>query len=507
MLIKPGKLTHPQIAAIRHGDEIVQLDPDCWHDVDRSREAVEQLIQRGDTIYGLNTGFGMLANQKISSAELADLQLNLVRSHCAGTGPLLDDRIVRLIMLLKANSLARGFSGVRRDVIETLLAFLNADVLPCVPESGSVGASGDLAPLAHLTLALIGEGEVRTGGVRMPASAGIADHNLGQLNLATKEGLALINGTQVSTALALAAWYDARQVFRAALIAGALSVDAVKGSDTPFDPRIHEIRNHETQRRCAGHYRALLDHSEIRDSHRDCERVQDPYSLRCQPQVMGSCLESLEHAAKILLREANAVSDNPLVFSDDLSILSGGNFHAQPVAMAADQMAVAIAEIGSLSERRIALLIDAHLSGLPPFLIENGGLNSGFMIPQVTAAALTSENKHLATPCSTDSLPTSANQEDHVSMATYAARRLQKMIQNVNTIIAIEMLAGCQGIDFRAPMKTSQPLQAAYQAVRDQADFYASDRTFHQEIERVAESVVAGDALAGILPVEEIFFA
>ncbi len=505
MLIEPGKLTHSQIAQIRHGNEQITLADAAWPVIDRSRSVVNILIARGDTVYGLNTGFGSLANEKISPSDLKQLQINLVRSHCAGTGPLLDNNIVRLILLLKLNSLARGFSGVRREVIGILIDCLNANLLPCIPEQGSVGASGDLAPLAHMSLALIGEGEIRVDGRSFPAADALRKHGIEPLALEAKEGLALLNGTQVSTALALAAWYDARQTFRAALVAGSMSVDAARGSDTPFDPRIHAIRNHESQIRCARLYRDLLASSQIRDSHRNCSRVQDPYSLRCQPQVMGACLESLEHAAGVLLREANAVSDNPLVFADDLSMISGGNFHAEPVALVADQMAVAIAEIGSLSERRIALLIDGHLSGLPPFLIEHGGLNSGFMIPQVTAAALASENKHLASPCSVDSMPTSANQEDHVSMATYAARRLGRMIGNVDTIIAIEMLAAAQGIEFQAPLTTSKKLQSAHGAVRAQADFYTVDRPFHHEIERIRSAVVSGDSLAMIIPVEDIF--
>jgi histidine ammonia-lyase len=446
-----------------------------------------------------------LADQKISTTALAQLQLNLVRSHSAGTGSLIEDRIVRLIMLLKLASLARGFSGVRREVIDILIRCLNENILPCIPEQGSVGASGDLAPLAHLSLALIGEGDVRRGDQIISAATALAEKDISPLQLQAKEGLALLNGTQVSTALALAALYDAQKTFRAAVVAGALSVDAAKGSDTPFDERIHAVRNQPAQIQCAGLYRKLLDGSEIRRSHVDCSRVQDPYSLRCQPQIMGACLESLDHAASILLNEANAVSDNPLVFPDDASMLSGGNFHGEPVALVADQMAIAIAEISALAERRIALLIDKHLSELPPFLTREGGLNSGFMIPQVTAAALASENKHLANPCSTDSLPTSSNQEDHVSMSTYAARRLSKMVENANAILAIELLAACQGIDFHAPLKTSPRLQMVYQAVRAEADFYDHDRTFYQEIEKVKRTVVANDALADVLHLADVF--
>lgn len=505
MEITPGKITREQLREFYFAASDVSLSDSCWADVQRSRNVVLELIEKGRTVYGLNTGFGLLANKKISTEDLAKLQVNLVRSHSAGTGKPLAVHIVRMIMLLKAASLARGYSGVRREVIEILMECLRSNLHPCIPEQGSVGASGDLAPLAHMSLALIGEGQFLSADGTVDADKALADVEIKPLELQAKEGLALLNGTQVSTALALGSLFDAQRTFRAAIVAGAMSVDAAKGSDTPFDSRIHEIRNHSSQIKCAELYRSLLSGSEIRESHRDCSRVQDPYSLRCQPQVMGACLNSLLHAESVLIDEANAVSDNPLVFADDVSMLSGGNFHAEPVAIVSDQIAVALAEIGSLSERRIALLIDKHLSELPPFLVEDGGLNSGFMIPQVTAAALVSENKHLATPCSTDSLPTSANQEDHVSMATYAAKRLAQMVRNTNAIIAIELLAACQGIDFRAPHQTSKPLQSARKLVRRFAQFYESDRTFHNEISDVVEQVISKNALDSALPIESIF--
>ncbi len=492
MLIKPGKLSLEQLRSCYFEPAAVELDKSCWADVDRSQQTVAELLKTGDSIYGLNTGFGLLAKKQISDDDLAQLQLNLVRSHAAGVGEPIAKPVVRLIMLLKLASLSRGFSGVRREVIDQLIALLNADVLPVIPSQGSVGASGDLAPLAHMSLPLIGEGNVWLPDVETPvdASEGLAKAGVEPLQLGPKEGLALLNGTQVSTALALAGLFQAERVFDAAMVAGAMSVDAAMGSDTPFDPRIHEIRNHSTQIACAARYRELLSGSEIRASHVDCDRVQDPYSLRCQPQVMGACLESIEHARMVLLRESNAVSDNPLVFSDDKSILSGGNFHAEPVGLVADQVALAIAEIGSLSERRIALLIDRHLSNLPSFLVEDGGLNSGFMIPQVTAAALVAENQHLSSPVTINSLPTSANQEDHVSMATYAARRLTPMSRNTATIVAIELLAACQGIDFRAPLKTSPRLQAVHKAVRKLAARYESDRAFDSDIAAVTRLVL-----------------
>ena len=505
MEFEPGKLTIDQLTQFYYANDPITLSESCWQDVEKSRNVVMELIDRGETVYGLNTGFGLLANKKISTEDLAKLQVNLVRSHSAGIGRLMDGSVVRLIMLLKATSLARGYSGVRREVIDILIQCLNANLLPCIPEKGSVGASGDLAPLAHMSLALIGEGQIGCEREASPSSDAMTKAGIAPLQLEAKEGLALLNGTQASTALALSALFNAKRTWRAGIVAGALSVDAAKGSDVPFDPRIHEIRNHESQILSARLYRELLTGSEIRESHRDCSRVQDPYSLRCQPQVMGACLTSLIHAEQVLIKEANAVSDNPLVFADDGSMLSGGNFHAEPVAIVADQIAVALAEIGSLSERRIALLIDKHLSNLPPFLIEDGGLNSGFMIPQVTAAALASENKHLAAPCSTDSMPTSANQEDHVSMATYAASRLAQMVENTNSILAIEMLAACQGIDFHKPLKTSKLLQNAHDAVRENAEFYANDRTFHQEIANTRDKVVASKMLDSVLGISAIF--
>ncbi|HEY4974988.1 MAG TPA: histidine ammonia-lyase, partial [Steroidobacteraceae bacterium] len=364
----------------------------------RSRAVVDRLIARGETAYGINTGFGSLASERISTAQLAQLQHNLVLSHAAGTGEPLPDAIVRLILVLKIASLGQGYSGVRPATLRALQALLRAGVYPLIPAQGSVGASGDLAPLAHLAATLLGVGEVRYRGRVLSAAKGLERAGLKPLRLAAKEGLALLNGTQVSTALALAGLFAIEDVFAAALVAGALSVDALKGSDVPFDPRIQQVRGQPGQILVARRLRALLRGSRIRASHLDCSRVQDPYSLRCQPQVMGACLELMHGAAATLLREANAVTDNPLVFAADQSVLSGGNFHAEPVAFAADQLALAVAEIGSLAERRIALLVDTKMSGLPAYLVKNSGLNSGFMVAQVTAAALASENKQRAHP-------------------------------------------------------------------------------------------------------------
>jgi len=467
--------------------------------VRRSRAMIENLIARGATAYGINTGFGSLASERIPTADLERLQHNLVLSHAAGTGAPLGDDIVRLVLVLKIASLAQGHSGVRPQTLRALQALLRAEVYPVIPGQGSVGASGDLAPLAHLSAVLLGVGEVRHRGRLLPAARGLAIAGLRPLRLAAKEGLALLNGTQVSTALALAGLFAIERVFAAALVSGAMSVDALKGSDTPFDRRIHEIRRQPGQLAAAAALRALLRGSRIRASHLSCARVQDPYSLRCQPQVMGACLDLLHGAAATLLREANAVTDNPLVFARDGEVLSGGNFHAEPVAFAADQLALAVAEIGSLAERRLAILVDTKMSGLPPFLVANSGVNSGFMVAQVTAAALASENKALAHPSSIDSLPTSANQEDHVSMATYAARRLLAMADNAAGIIAIELLAAAQGVDFHRPLRSSAALEQAHALLRRRVPRLARDRFFAPDI-AAARALVTGGALGALLP-------
>ena len=470
----------------------------------RASAAVVQRAAAGDApVYGVNTGFGKLAGTRIAADDLALLQLNLIRSHSVGVGEPLAPAVVRLVLALKAASLARGHSGVREEVVDAIVAVHDAGIVPLVPSQGSVGASGDLAPLAHLTLALLGEGEcIDERGERIAADYALRSAGITPLVLEAKEGLALINGTQVSTALALHALFAFEPVLEAALVVGALTVDAARGSDGPFDPRIHELRGQPGQIDVARYYRALLAGSEIRRSHlQGDDRVQDPYSLRCQPQVVGACLDQLRHAALVLVREANAVTDNPLVFasSDDEAgaIISGGNFHAEPVALAADAMAVAIAEVGAIAERRIAMLIDAGVSRLPPFLTAEPGLNSGFMIAHVTAASLASENKSLAHPASVDSLPTSANQEDHVSMATFAARRLQPMIANTATILAIELLAAAQGIEFLRPLASSASLEAAHALVRQRCAAMPGDRSLAPDIER-ATTLVRGGALARV---------
>lgn len=470
----------------------VDVGGDARRRVAESNELIDDVVAHGDTVYGVNTGFGQLASVRVSDDELVLLQENLVRSHAVGVGKDLDDGIVRLIMLMKVISLAEGFSGVRLELIDTLCKLINAEIYPRIPSRGSVGASGDLAPLAHMAGALIGIGEVRVRGDLVPAAIALKAAGIEPIRLAPKEGLALLNGTQVSTALTLAAVFRTENVLAAALMAGAMSSDAIKGSDTPFDRRIQTVRGHGGQIAVAGVLRELMRGSEIRASHEDCDHVQDPYSIRCQPQVIGACLDVLRHVCSVLETEANAVTDNPLVFADSKAVLSGGNFHAEPVALAADYLALAIAEIGALSERRIALLIDAHLSGLPAFLVEDGGLNSGFMMAQVTAAALASENKSHAHPASVDSIPTSANQEDHVSMATFAARRLHNMVDNIANIVAIEILAAVQGIEFRQN-KSSAAIQGVVAAVREISPAYDKDRSLSSDILRVAATIDDGD--------------
>lgn len=477
LTLKPGTLTLAQLRSIHAAPVRLQLDASAAPAIDASVACVEQIIAEDRTAYGINTGFGLLASTRIASHDLENLQRSLVLSHAAGIGAPLDDDLVRLIMVLKINSLSRGFSGIRRKVIDALIALVNAEVYPHIPLKGSVGASGDLAPLAHMSLVLLGEGKARYKGQWLSATEALAVAGLEPLTLAAKEGLALLNGTQASTAYALRGLFYAEDLYAAAIACGGLSVEAVLGSRSPFDARIHEARGQRGQIDTAACFRDLLgDSSEVSLSHKNCDKVQDPYSLRCQPQVMGACLTQLRQAAEVLGIEANAVSDNPLVFAAEGDVISGGNFHAEPVAMAADNLALAIAEIGSLSERRISLMMDKHMSQLPPFLVENGGVNSGFMIAQVTAAALASENKSLAHPASVDSLPTSANQEDHVSMATFAARRLTDMVENTAVVVGIEAMAACQGIELKHELKSSPLMEAEFDAIRAHVGFIEQDR-------------------------------
>ncbi|MBW3166507.1 histidine ammonia-lyase [Ferrimonas balearica] len=502
LTLNPGQLSLPQLRAIsREGVNLV-LDEAAYPAIDASAAAVAQVIERDQVVYGINTGFGLLANTRIAKDDLELLQRSIVLSHAAGTGEPMSDATVRLMMVLKINSLARGFSGIRREVIDALIALVNAGVYPIVPEKGSVGASGDLAPLSHMVLPLLGEGDVRYHGQVIKATDGLAKAGLKPMTLAAKEGLALLNGTQASTALALEGLFHAEDLWAGGSVVGAISVEAALGSRRPFDPRVHEVRGQRGQIDAAATFRHLLGtESELGDSHANCDKVQDPYSLRCQPQVMGACLTQIRQAAEVLLVEANGVTDNPLVFPTDegADFISGGNFHAEPVAMAADNLALAISEIGALAERRIALLIDRHLSGLPAFLVDNGGVNSGFMIAQVTAAALASENKSLAHPASVDSLPTSANQEDHVSMATFAARRLREMAANSRGVLAVELLAACQGLDFRAPLKASVAVETAKAQLRETVAFYDKDRFFAPDIEK-ATALLASARYNSLIP-------
>lgn len=469
-----------------------KLDAASLTRIRASATSVERIVAGGETVYGINTGFGLLANTRIPAERLAELQRNLILSHSCGLGDALPRHVVRLMIVLKLLGLGRGYSGVRPLVIDALQALLDKDAMPLIPAQGSVGASGDLAPLAHLIAAMMGEGRIDVAGDILPAKDALAKLGMQPLELGPKEGLALINGTQASTAIALDALFMAERVFGAALAAGALSVDALKGSVKPFDPRLSDVRGQPGQIRVASLVRELLDGSEIVESHFRCGRVQDPYSFRCQPQVMGASLDLLTNAARTLTIEAGAVTDNPIVFEDQDIAISGGNFHAQPVAFAADIIAMAMCEVGSLSERRTAVLIDPKMSGLPAFLTDDGGVNSGLMIPQVTQAALVAENRSLAFPSSVDSVPTSAGQEDHVSMAPISARKAATIARNVAGIVAVELIAAAQGVEYHAPLKTSARLQPVHVKVREISPRLESDRYWADEMAALQAAVLAG---------------
>jgi len=499
VILTPGSVSLAQWREIYLG-ESVTLDPAAYPAVAAGAAAVAEILARGEPVYGINTGFGRLASVRIAAADLDTLQRNLVLSHAAGVGDPMPAAVVRLMLALKLGSLAQGASGVRTATVALLEQMLARGLLPVIPAQGSVGASGDLAPLAHLAAVMIGAGAVFWAEDRLPAREGLALAGLEPVTLGPKEGLALLNGTQFSTAFALAGLFEAERLFRAALVTGALATDAARGSDAPFDPRIHALRGHKGQIETADALRRLMADSAIRASHLiGDERVQDPYCLRCQPQVMGAALDVLRQAAATLATEANGVTDNPLIFSDPAEALSGGNFHAEPVAFAADMIAMAVCEIGSIAERRVAMLVDPALSGLPAFLAPNPGLNSGFMIPQVTAAALVSENKGRAFPAVVDSIPTSANQEDHVSMAAHGARRLIAMTDNLRAIIAIELLAAAQGCDFHA-LRSSAALEKVRAAVRAKVPRLEDDRYFAPDIEAAISLLRAGDLALDDLP-------
>lgn len=491
--LTPGSVSLAKLEAIYREGSAVILDDAAKTAIEKSAGRLREAAMGEEAVYGVNTGFGKLASVRIDASDTATLQRNLILSHSAGVGAPLPDQMTRFIMTLKLISLGRGASGVRREVVELIEAMIAADILPVIPAQGSVGASGDLAPLAHMTLALIGEGMVRVRGETIAAKKALADAGLAPIELQAKEGLALINGTQVSTALALAGLFEAFALAKAALTTSALSVDAAMASVAPFTEEIHTLRGHRGQIEAAARLRELLNGSNILESHRvNDERVQDPYCMRCQPQVTGAAIDLLRQAAATLAIEANAATDNPLVLSSG-DIISGGNFHAEPVAFAADQVAIAVAEIGAIAQRRIALLVDPALShGLPAFLSPKPGLNSGLMIAEVTSAALMSENKALANPRSVDSTPTSANQEDHVSMACHGARRLGEMTENLANILAIEAIAGAQGIELRAPHKTSPALQGVIDEIRNVCPPLGDDRIINTDINAVRAIIGAG---------------
>jgi histidine ammonia-lyase len=490
--LNPERVTLDDLRQLWLGAE-ARLDNAAMQRVSESAAAVERIVAGGETVYGVNTGFGLLANTRIPDDRLAELQTNLILSHSAGLGEPFPRHVTRLMIVLKLLGLGRGHSGVRPLVIEALQRLLDADAMPLIPSQGSVGASGDLAPLAHLIAALMGYGRIDIAGQVMSADAALQKLGLKPLQLGPKEGLALINGTQASAALALDALFQGERVFGAAIAAGALSVDALKGSAKPFDPRLSALRGQPGQIRVAAAIADLLEDSDILTSHVACSRVQDPYSFRCQPQVMGASLDLLQNAARTLTIEAAAVTDNPIVFADEDSAISGGNFHAQPVAFAADIIAMALCEVGSISERRVSVLVDPKMSGLPAFLTPDSGVNSGLMIPQVTAAALVSENKSLAYPASVDSIPTSAGQEDHVSMAPIAARKAAQIARNAAGVIAVELMAAAEGIDYHAPLKTSPKLQSIHQAVRSRSPHFTADRYWADEMSALQSAVLAGE--------------
>ncbi len=483
-ILTPGELKLKDLKKLMYGGYEIILDKKSYDKITNSRNFLEQAISEDKKIYGVNTGFGVLAKEVISKDSLVKLQQNIILSHATGVGSYLNQEVIRIILILKINSLAMGYSGVRLETIQELINLYNNNILPCIPEKGSVGASGDLAPLAHLVAPLLGYGEVYYNDKITKANEWLEKSGKKPYSFAAKEGLALLNGTQATAALAVYSLINIKHLFSASLYIGAMSVDASAGSSKPFDKLISEVKNQPAQLRVANKLFELLSGSQIIDSHDciSCSKVQDPYSLRCQPQVMGACLQQMEFAETIITNEINAVTDNPLIFSDEKKVLFGGNFHAEPLGFAADNLALVVAEIGSISERRIAVLVDKNFSGLPAFLVKNSGLNSGFMLAQVTAAALVSENKALAVPTVIDSIPTSANQEDHVSMATYGARRLITMVNNCFNIIAIELLAAAQGIDLRRPLLSSPLLESVIKGLREQVSFYESDRYFHRDI-------------------------
>ena len=497
LILPPGRATLTDLARVYREGAAVRLDPACHGAINAAARRIEEAATGDAAVYGVNTGFGKLATVKIPVRDTATLQRNLILSHCCGVGDPIPRAQTRLMMALKLLSLGRGASGVRMEVIALIEAMLARDVTPVIPVQGSVGASGDLAPLAHMAAVMMGEAEAVFEGQTLSGREALGRAGLTPVAFRAKEGLALINGTQFSTAFALAGLFDGWRAMQAALVTSAMSTDAIMGSTAPLQPEIHALRGHPGQIEAAATMRALLDGSEIRESHREGDtRVQDPYCIRCQPQVTGAAMDMLRMAGRTLEIEANAATDNPLVLSETGLIVSGGNFHAEPVGFAADMIALALAEIGAIAQRRVALIVDPTLShDLPPFLTPDPGLNSGLMIAEVTTAALMSENKHLANPCVTDSTPTSANQEDHVSMAAHGAVRLCRMVANLERILGVELLCAAQGIEFRAPLATSAPLAAVLRRLRESVPPLTVDRFMAPDLERAAE-LVRGGALA-----------
>ncbi len=495
LTLTPGAVSLAQLEQVFRDECAVQLDPACHPGIQAAHARIADAAAGEAAVYGVNTGFGKLASVKIAAEDTATLQRNLILSHCCGVGPAIPRAHARLMMVLKLLSLGRGASGVRLELITLLEAMLAKGVTPVIPAQGSVGASGDLAPLSHMAAVMMGAGEAEYGGKVMPGSEALAEAGLTPVELGPKEGLALINGTQFSTAFALAGLFGAWQAAQCALVTSALTTDAIMGSTAPLQPEIHSLRGHRGQIEAAATMRALLAGSVIRESHRDGDtRVQDPYCIRCQPQVVGAAMDVIRQAATTLELEANAATDNPLVLSEAGLIVSGGNFHAEPVGFAADMIALAVAEIGAIAQRRIALIVDPVLSfDLPPFLTPNPGLNSGLMIAEVTTAALMSENKHLANPCVTDSTPTSANQEDHVSMAAHGARRLGQMVTNLERILGVELLCATQGIEFRAPLPTSETLQGVMARLRAVVPPLGEDRYTAPDIEAASTLISSGE--------------
>ena len=496
LVLVPGNATLDQLALIYWDGVTASLDPNCRPAVENAADRINAAASGDVPVYGVNTGFGKLASIKIEASDAATLQRNLILSHCCGVGKPISKEMVRLMMTLKLLSFGRGASGVRWSLVQLVQNMLFKGVTPVIPAQGSVGASGDLAPLAHMTAVVIGEGQAEYQGVVLPGAEALKKAGLSPITLGAKEGLAFINGTQFSTAFALAGLFEAWRAAQNALVTSALSTDAIMGSTAPTHPEIHNLRGHRGQIEAAATIRSLLDGSIIRESHIEGDtRVQDPYCIRCQPQVTGAAMDVLRQAATTLEIEANSATDNPLVLAEAGLIVSGGNFHAEPVGFAADMIALAISEIGAIAQRRIALMVDPALShDLPPFLTPDPGLNSGLMIAEVTTAALMSENKHLANPCVTDSTPTSANQEDHVSMAAHGARRLLRMTTNLNYILGVELLCAAQGIEFRHPMATSKPLQSVMTRLRKDVETIGEDRYLAPNLE-AAKALVASTAI------------